>query len=92
MASDPLYDEKHPELVANMITKYQLRDQNSRAIVAVPLRDKATVKMAQRLVDCMIERHHELLHEGQESFFDDWEENGQPVTVTFWYGIFRWEV
>ncbi|RFU34818.1 hypothetical protein B7463_g1564, partial [Scytalidium lignicola] len=83
LASDPIYDEEHPELVANMITRYQLRDPNSRAIVAVPLRDKATVKMAQKLVHHMNESGHELLHEGQERYYDDWEEKGEPVTVTF---------
>ncbi|KAH8813315.1 putative methyltransferase-domain-containing protein [Xylogone sp. PMI_703] len=92
LASDPLYDEEHPELVANMIARYQFRDQNSRAIVAVPMRDKATIKMAQKLVSHMNENGHELLQEGQGNLYDDWEENGEPATAPFWYGIFRWEV
>ncbi|KAF4629461.1 hypothetical protein G7Y89_g8684 [Cudoniella acicularis] len=76
LASDPLYDDSHPELVAKMIKQHLKLASSSRAMVAVPLRDKKTAEFALKLQDIMLSYNFQLLHEGTEVCRDDWATKG----------------
>jgi len=84
IASDPLYDESHPGMVAAMIKRYLKNDAYSRAMVAVPLRDEKTSSFATKLRGLMARYNFDLLSEGTVVCRDDWTSNGE---VKSWYGI-----
>ncbi|KAH6664121.1 putative rapid response to glucose protein 1 [Halenospora varia] len=85
LASDPLYDEKHPEMVANMIKEFIKPNATSRAMVAVPLRDEKTREFANNLKEIMDLYNFRLLYDGEEICRDDWANNGEEVKS--WWGI-----
>ncbi|TVY19192.1 Protein-lysine N-methyltransferase EFM2 [Lachnellula arida] len=85
IASDPLYDESHPQMVATMIKRYLKNDVSSRAMVAVPLRDEKTKGFAANLGEVMGGYGFSLLSEGTVVCRDDWASNGEEVRS--WFGI-----
>jgi hypothetical protein len=85
MASDPLYDESHPGLVASMIKRHLQNDTSSRAVVAVPLRDAKTKGFAVILRESMESFNFALVHEGTVICRDDWASSGEEVRS--WFGI-----
>ncbi|TVY65670.1 Protein-lysine N-methyltransferase EFM2 [Lachnellula suecica] len=85
MASDPLYDESHPGMVAAMINLHLKRGPASRAMVAVPLRDEKTRGFSMSLRKSMADYEFDLLYEGTVICRDDWVSTGEEVRS--WYGI-----
>jgi hypothetical protein len=69
IVSDPLYDSHHPAFV----------------LVAVPMRDTNTTKMAQELWSLMKKNAFALHAEGTEICRDDWANDGAEVRC--WWGI-----
>ncbi len=63
------------------------KSPESRVIIELPYRDPATIAMADNLRDILKERSFDLLEEGEETGFDDWEENGEMAEVKCWWGI-----
>ncbi len=43
--------------------------------------------MAENLRNILDRRGFDLLEQGEESGFDDWEENGEMAEVKCWWGI-----
>ncbi|RDL33090.1 uncharacterized protein BP5553_08529 [Venustampulla echinocandica] len=84
MASDPLYDDGHPSLVAKMIKQHLKPIQGSRAMVAVPMRDSNTVRMASKLLSIMASYGFKILHEGAEICRDDWASDEDEVKCRWW--------
>lgn len=84
MASDPLYDDGHPSLVAKMIKQHLKPGASSRAIAAVPMRDRNTAQMASKLLSLMASYGFEILHEGAEICRDDWASDGDEVKCQWW--------
>lgn len=90
MAADPIYDDEHPQLVASMIIKYIAPDDDSRALVALPIRDHYSEDKAEKFKGYMNEYGLDLLHQGEEEFVDaDWRNaNGDEADpVKCWWGI-----
>ncbi|KAH8648005.1 putative methyltransferase-domain-containing protein [Tricladium varicosporioides] len=85
LASDPLYDENHPEMVANMIKEFIKPNTTSRAMVAVPLRDEKTRGFANKLQEIMNLYDFKLLYNDEEICRDDWANNGEEVKS--WWGV-----
>ena len=91
MASDPMYDDEHPELVARMIEMFLKRNKDARALIAVPLRDGKTEHMAAAFQEVMTEVGFSLLVQGQEICKDDWKENeAEGNGVECWWAIWSW--
>ena len=88
IAADSLYDDEHPPLVASMMKKYLKADRNSRALVAVPMRDNKTKEMRARLEEYLVEDNFRLIGEGSEVCRDDWEGANRDEEVRCWWGIF----
>lgn len=87
-----MYDDEHPRLVARMIQKLLKRGDNSRALVAVPLRDRHTTDMAAEFREAMLGMRFSLVGQGEEVCRDDWEENGgEGVGVICWWSIWSRE-
>ncbi|KAG9245504.1 putative methyltransferase-domain-containing protein [Calycina marina] len=91
VAADPMYDDDHPLLVANMIAKYLKEEKTSAALVAVPMRDKNTKAMYRDFVDMMRERDMQLKDQGGINFMDDWGTAGDEG-VECWWSIWGWDV
>ncbi|KAL3425068.1 hypothetical protein PVAG01_04349 [Phlyctema vagabunda] len=91
IAADSLYDTQHPALVADMIANYQAPGKESRALVAVPLRDEHTQRLATHLRELLEQggRFH-VLAEGEWICFDDWESADQKDGdgVRCWWAVF----
>lgn len=86
-----MYDDEHPGLVANMIRTFLKRDGESRALVAVPLRDQKTTEMAADFKEVMFKMGFSLVVKGEEVCRDDWEENEeQGVGVACSWSIWKW--
>ncbi len=87
LAADPLYDDDHPALLANVIQKCLKDDGESRALVAIPMRDDTTRALAEKLSNFMVEIGFLDEQSGEEICQDDWEpSNGPEVKLrwTFW--------
>ena len=87
MAADPLYDDDHPALLANVIKGFLRADENSRALVAVPMRDHTTKVLAEKLSDLMVGSGFVVEASGEEICRDDWESTDAPevkLRWTFW--------
>lgn len=91
IAADPLYDDEHPELIANMMKKYLKYDQGSRALIAIPLRDKGTKALVRKLIDFMRLHGFQLSNQGEEIFKDDWV-NANEDGVKCWWSIWCWNI
>jgi hypothetical protein len=91
IAADPLYDDNHPELVADMIQKHLSFDRNARALTAVPLRDKTTRELYTRFVGAMRGHGLQIVDQGGEIFHDDWastDGNG----IKCWWSVWRYAI
>jgi len=71
-----------------MIKKYVKSDRKSRALVAVPMRDKKTKGMRAKLEEYLAENNFRLISEGSEVCRDDWEGANHDEEVRCWWGIF----
>ena len=92
IAADPLYDDAHPELVANMFQRYLKYDRTTRALIAVPLRDKATKVLVRKFIEFMTFHNFQLIYEGEELFWDeDWVDANEEG-VRCWWGIWSWNI
>lgn len=87
LAADPLYDLHHADILAKTIHAFLRFGVESRVIIEIPWRDSATKKMAQKLLTNLDELEFELLEEGEEALYDDWERNQGDEEVKCWWGI-----
>jgi hypothetical protein len=74
-----------------MMKKYVKYNQNSRALIAVPLRDKNTKNLVRKLIDLMRSVGFQLSNQGDMVFRDDWvdaEEEG----VKCWWSVWCWNI
>lgn len=90
LVADPLYSPAHAPMLSRTIFRHLSKDERSRVIIELPLRDKATEAMGDNLRGLMKEAGLELLDDGTETGFDDWEENGERAVVKCWWGVWRW--
>lgn len=72
-------------MVAEVIKRHLKPEAASRVMVAIPLRDATTTKMASEFKDIMMKNELKLLHEGTEICHDDWANNGTEVRC--WWSI-----
>lgn len=79
-----MYDDEHPELVAHMISKFLKHDGESRALVAVPLRDQKTVDMVAKFKGFMFGMGFCSVGQGDEVCRDDWEDEEGKGAVCWW--------
>ncbi|KAL2063612.1 hypothetical protein VTL71DRAFT_5417 [Oculimacula yallundae] len=85
IAADPMYDHEHPGLVAEMIRMFLKKNSESRALVAIPLRDAHTKRMALHFSSIMESNGFLIVHQEHESFKDDWQsEDEVQVQWTIW--------
>jgi predicted nicotinamide N-methyase len=87
LAADPLYDDDHPALLANVVQKFLQDDEASRALIAIPMRDNTTIALSEKLSNLMTENGFLVDCSGEEICQDDWEaSNGPEVKLrwTFW--------
>ncbi|KAI9744601.1 MAG: hypothetical protein M1818_002130 [Claussenomyces sp. TS43310] len=89
LAADPLYSPDHAPMLARTIDKFLDHGYGCYVIIELPLRDDATRKMKDQLLERLGTQGFELFHQGEESGFDDWEENSEVVEVNCWWGIWR---
>lgn len=76
-------------MLARTIQSYLDCGANSYVIVELPLRDEATQEMGQQLRRELDGQGFDLLQYGEESGYDDWEENGEMAKVKCWWGIWQ---
>ncbi|KAK0117964.1 hypothetical protein ONS95_012275 [Cadophora gregata] len=72
IAADPMYDDEHPELVANMVKRFMEDGSQSRALVAIPLRDEHTKRMAHHFSTILENTGFCVVNQDHESCRDDW--------------------
>lgn len=72
-----------------MISQHQNSNSTSRAIVAVPLRDEHTARLAVKLRACLEAFDLGVVVEGEWTCYDDWKEQGQDEGVKCWWAIFK---
>ncbi|MCJ1412953.1 hypothetical protein MMC19_007054 [Ptychographa xylographoides] len=88
LAADPLYSPQHPKLLADTISSYLNLESSSRVVVELPLRDAYQVEI-EAFRSLMTQRGLQLLSEGGEIGYDDWEDGTGEVKC--WWGIWGWE-
>ncbi|OBT88767.1 hypothetical protein VE02_02406 [Pseudogymnoascus sp. 03VT05] len=77
IAADPLYEPEHPIWLAAAIDGRLGREEGARALVGFPLRDETTRGFGEVLKGELGGRGFEIIREGEEMGFDDWEVNGE---------------
>lgn len=92
IVADPLYDDDHPALLAAAVDEQLSLDQGARAMIMVPQRDTATIKLLSAFreelnskdipLDCL----EETVVAGQDDWGGDEDEEGAHVKC--WLGIF----
>ena len=91
MAADPLYDDDHPALLAGAIAaKTDFSFEDSRVVVAVPIRDSTTVRLLSDLRAAMCAQRPALVCISDDWLLgeDDWEGAEEDGTVKTWLGVF----
>ncbi|PVH81526.1 hypothetical protein DL98DRAFT_458101 [Cadophora sp. DSE1049] len=88
IAADPMYDDEHPELVANMVKRFLEEGAESRALVAIPLRDAHTKRMARHFSTILENTGFCVVYQDLEACKDDWT-SAEEVQVqwTIWRRI-----
>lgn len=71
-----------------MIKKHLKQASKSRALVAVPLRDKNTVRIVGNFRKKLESFGFKMLHEGSEVCMDDWEGKMEDEGVKCWWAVF----
>ncbi|KAH7319137.1 putative methyltransferase-domain-containing protein [Rhexocercosporidium sp. MPI-PUGE-AT-0058] len=85
IAADPMYDHEHPELVAKMVKMFLKEGTESRALVAIPLRDAHTKRLALHFATILENTGFCVVHQDHETFNDDWQsEEEVQVQWTIW--------
>lgn len=80
-----MYDHEHPELVANMVKRFLKEGAESRALVAVPLRDTHTKRMAKHFSTILESTGFCMVYQNHEIFKDDWKTDEEvQVEWTIW--------
>ena len=87
IAADPLYEPEHPVWLAQAIDGRLGRGEGARAVVGFPLRDETTKGFGEVLRVELRGRGFEIVREGDEEGFDDWEVNGERARVHCWWGV-----
>ncbi len=82
-----MYDSEHPNLVADMIKMFLKKGTEARALVAIPLRDAHTGRMATVFSEIMASNCFCVVHQGSEIFKDDWSTDEVLVSWTIWRRI-----
>lgn len=92
IAADPLYDDNHPALLACAVDERLSLDEEARAMIMVPQRDAATVKLISTFKDNMASKKNPLvcLQETVVAGQDDWggDEDQDAAHVKCWLGVF----
>ena len=77
-------------MLSRTIAQYLAKEEGAHVIIELPLRDKATESMGDTLRQLMAEEQLELLDQGTEEGYDDWEDHGERAVVRCWWGVWRW--
>lgn len=89
LAADPLYSPRHAPMLVQAIDLYLQKSEDSRVVIELPYRDQATRAMAENLRNILHNRGFNLLEQGEETGFDDWEGNDEMLEVKCWWGIWN---
>lgn len=91
IVADPLYDDNHPELLADAVHHQMALEEDARALIMVPQRDETTKRLlsvfrnelskTDRGIVCV----EESIVPGQ----DDWDEDDDSQRVDCWWGVFK---
>jgi len=89
LAADPIYSPNHPALLVSAVRRWLKHSPEARFIVELPLRQGYT-KERETLRDELLQSDMELVEEGTEVGYDDWQsEDGQPSEVECWWSVWR---
>ena len=87
VAADPIYSPDHPRLLVSTLSRWMSPSPEARFIVELPLRDRYDQER-QSLRDHLHQRNFELLAEGVDQGFDDWQDrDGEPIEVHCWWSV-----
>lgn len=83
-----MYDDDHPELLHDAISKQLALGPDARAVVMVPKRDTVTEGLLKSFLGLMAggEAPMVCLQQGEIGNQDDWEADGEEVKC--WWGVF----
>ena len=88
-AADSLYAPEHPGWVVSTVRNYLRKGDKSRVFVELPLRPGSLYPSDFRTG--MKAAGFELLEEGEEIGYDDWENSSREgIEVTCWYSVWAW--
>ncbi|KAL2428771.1 hypothetical protein ABEF95_006964 [Exophiala dermatitidis] len=89
LAADPVYSSEHPRMLVNAVSRWICHDPKARFMVELPLRDRYD-KERQDLRGQLRDQNFELVTEGTDTGFDDWQgRDGRPVEVQCWWSIWK---
>ena len=89
LAADSLYAPEHTAWVVRTVGIYLRKGDESRVFVELPLRPGS--KYPEDFSRRMEGARFELLEEGEEIGYDDWENSSREgIEVTCWYSVWAW--
>ncbi|KHN96777.1 uncharacterized protein MAM_05333 [Metarhizium album ARSEF 1941] len=90
LAADPMYDHDHPALLASAIGRHLALGTESRAVVMVPQRDGATIRLLEAFKRAMLALDGPLfcVEEDELAGQDDWAGDDDEGCVRCWLGVF----
>ncbi|SPO02344.1 related to putative N2,N2-dimethylguanosine tRNA methyltransferase [Cephalotrichum gorgonifer] len=89
LAADPIYDDDHPVLLHDAISKQLSLGTDARAVVMVPKRDAVTLTLIDSFLALMAtgEAPMDCLEHGELRGQDDWAAD-EDEEVKCWWGVF----
>jgi hypothetical protein len=89
LIADPMYDDVHPRLLASAVDDHLAMDTDARAVIMVPLRDMATLKLLNALRDELLSKGTQItcLDFTIEDCTDDWDKEDSVYHFDCWLGV-----
>lgn len=84
LAVDPLYDDDHPRLLANTIKHCSKPGRGHLVLTAIPLRDRTTELLCEKLDSLMQSNGFEKGCSGENICRDDWESASAKEVMVRW--------
>ncbi len=90
LVADPLYDDNHPDQLAEAIDDHLSVEGSSRVLVMAPRRDEVTVGLISAFKTAISRPKYHMVGvgEGVAMGRDDWGDDDETAAVDCWWGVF----
>jgi hypothetical protein len=91
IVADGIYDDDHPDLLADAVHQQLSREEEARALIMVPLRDETTKRLLSIFRNKLAEEARQIICVQEDTVpgEDDWDGDDDSHTLDCWWGVFK---